>query len=71
MCSALDLDEIDSALGRSLAVLTMSGSRQEVNQPFSSVCLTQDDAGPHQALVGSHACGVFAITESTGVIGGL
>ena len=71
MCSALDLDEIDSALGRSLAVLTMSGSWQEVKKNISSVCLSQDAVGPHQALMGSHATGMRAITESTGMIGGL
>jgi hypothetical protein len=35
-----------------------------------SVSLPRDDAGPHQALVGSHAPGMRVSTESTGVIGG-
>ena len=48
----------------------MSGSCQGLNQPFISVSLPRDKAGPHQALVGSHATGMRVSTESTGVIGG-
>ena len=54
-----------------LAVLTMSGSCQGLNQPFISVSLPRDDAKPHQALMGSHATGKRASNESTGVNGEL
>ena len=33
------------------------------------VCVPRDGAGSHEALVGSHATGMRAITESTGVNG--
>ena len=52
-----------------LAVLTMSGSCQEVNQPFLSDSSPRDDPVPHQTLVGSHATGMRVSTESTGVVG--
>jgi hypothetical protein len=47
----------------------MSGSCQEVNQPFFSVSLPRDDPESHQTLVGSHATGMRVSTESTGVVG--
>ena len=54
-----------------LAVLTMSGSWQELQQSLISVCVPRDKAGPHQAFMRSHATGKRARNESTGVVGGL
>ena len=69
-CSALNLDESGSAVGRGFGVVHPVGGHGRDCYHSISVCVPRDKAGPHQALVGSHAPGMRVSTESTGVIGG-
>ena len=52
-----------------MTVLTVSGSRQELNQPFASVFVLPNCAGTHQVHLGSDARGTRVSAEPTGVIG--
>ena len=52
-----------------VAVLTASGSLQEVNKHSINVGVPRDGAGSHWVSMGSHATGMCVIAESTGVIG--
>ena len=52
-----------------VAVLTASGSLQEVNKHSINVGVPRDGPGSHQVSIRSHAPGMRVIAESTGVIG--
>ena len=54
-----------------VAVLTASGSLQEVKKHSINVDVPQDNVRSHQVSMGSHALGLRVIPGSTGVIGGL